>query len=166
MIEFKDRRKHPFQWDPEYYMYWLLEDPRPHEKSPIPSEYQGVEFDADLDEEVAAPQEVAGDNAAAAAASANANILHGTSTSNDDKYKDSDIEEVDITPNDPTGHINVDAESDGDHNQQDKDENPVYTLSQNQENIPNKTAIPVTTAINDRTAGDNPNGAVDMEYYE
>ena len=109
----------------------LLEDPNPHETAPIPAEFIGLEFDADLYEEVAAPQKVSGDNAATAAASANANILHGTSTDNDDKNKYDDIEEVDITPNEPIELINVDARSDGYHNQEEQDENPVDTLSQN-----------------------------------
>ena len=65
----------------------ILEDPNPHDTAPIPAEFPGVEFDADLDEEVASPQEVAGDNAEASAASSNANILHGTSTATDDKKR-------------------------------------------------------------------------------
>ena len=56
----------------------LLEEPKPHETDTIPAEFPGVEFDADLYEVVATPQEVAGDNSAAAATSSNAGILHGT----------------------------------------------------------------------------------------
>ena len=67
---------------------------------------------------MAAPQEVSEDNASAAAASANANILHGTSTANDDKNEDNAIEEVDIPPNETTELINVYAGIDGDHNQE------------------------------------------------
>ena len=116
-----------------------------------------------MDEEVAAPKEVAGYNAAAAATSANANILHDTSTTNNNENEYNDIGEVHITPpNQPTELISVNAGSDGDHNQEDQDENPVDTLSQNQDT----TAMPDTTAINDRTAGDNPNGAVEMEDAE
>ena len=110
-----------------------------------------------------APQEVEGDNSAA---SANANILHGTSTANDKKNEDNNIEEVDIPPNEPTELINVDSGSDRDHNQEEQDDNPVDNLSKNQDNIPNTTAIPVTTAIDDYTAGDNPNGAVEMKDAE
>ena len=102
LIEFKDRCKNPYQWDPEDDMDGLLEDPKPHKTAPIPDEFSGVGFNADLDEEVAAPQEVAGDNSAAAAASANANILHGTSTTNDEKNEDNDIKDVDIPENEPT----------------------------------------------------------------
>ena len=40
----------------------LLEDPKPHETALVPSEFPGVEFDADLDENVATPQELVGDN--------------------------------------------------------------------------------------------------------
>ena len=115
---------------------------------------------------MAANQEVAGDNAAAAAASANENILHGTSTANDDKNDDNNTKEVDMPPNEPTELINVYAWSDGYHNQEEQDENPVDKLYQNQDNITNTTAMPDTTDINDRTAGDNPNGAVEMEDAE
>ena len=80
----------------------LLEDPKTHKIAPIPAEYPGVEFDADLDEEVAAPHEVAGDHAAAFSASANANILHGTSTANNNENMNNNIEEVDIPPNEQT----------------------------------------------------------------
>ena len=90
------------------------------------------------------------------------------------KNEDNDIEEADILPNDPTELINVDAGRDGEHNQEQQDENPVNTLSQNQDNIPNTTednipnttAMPFTTAINNRTSGDKPNGDVEMEYAE
>ena len=143
-----------------------MEDPKPHEIAPIPAEFPGVEFDADLYEEVAAHQEVEEDNAAVDAISANANILHGTSTANDDENEDNNIEEVYIPPNDPTELINVNAGSDGDHNQEERDEKPVDTLSQNQDNIPNTPAMPDITAIDDRTAGDNPNGAVEIEDDE
>ena len=56
----------------------LLEDPKPHETALVPSEFPGVEFDADLDENVATPQEVVGDNSATSDASANAGILYVT----------------------------------------------------------------------------------------
>ena len=92
-------------------------------------------------------------NAVAAAASDNENILHGTSTATDNKNEDNNIKEVDIPPNEPTELINVDVGSNGDHNQEQQDENPVD---------PNTTAMPDTTDINDRTDGDNPNGAVEM----
>ena len=141
----------------------LLEEPKPHETTPIPAEFPGVEFDADLDEEVATPQEVAGNNAAEAAASANAVILHGNPTTEDDKSEDDNIKEVDMPQNDPTEIINVDAGSDGKNPQEEQDENPVDTLSQNQDNVPNTNAMPVITAVNDCTAGDNPNDAVEME---
>ena len=39
-------------------------------------------------------------------------------------------------------------------------------MSQNQYNIPNTTAIPVTTAIDYCTPGDNPNVSVEMEDAE
>ena len=58
---------------------------------------------------MAISQEVAGDNAAAAAASVIANILHGTSTANDNRNKDINIKELDIPPNDPTELIKFDA---------------------------------------------------------
>ena len=77
-----------------------------------------MEFDADLDEEVDAPQEVEGDNSAA---SANVNILYGTSTTNNEENGENDIEEVDIPPNEPTKHINVDAGIRGDQNQEEQD---------------------------------------------
>ena len=69
MIEFKECRKNPYQWDPEDDMDALLEDPNPHKTAPIPAEFPGVGFDVDLDEEMATPQEVAGDNAIATFAS-------------------------------------------------------------------------------------------------
>ena len=69
VIDFKDCRKNLYQWDPEYDMDGLLEDPKPHETAPIPAEFPGVGFDVDLDEEVATPQEVAGENAIATFAS-------------------------------------------------------------------------------------------------
>ena len=166
VIEFKDRRKNTYQWDPEDEMDGLLEDPNPHETAPNPAEFPGVEFDADMDEAVAAPQEVAGDNATAAAASTNANILHGTSTANYDKNENNNIKEVGIYPNDPTELINVDAGSDGDHKKEEHYDNPVDTLYQNQNNTPNTTSIPVTTAFDNCIAGDNPNGAVEMEDAE
>ena len=56
VIEFKDRCKNPYQWDPEDDMDGLLEGPNPHEIAPIPDDFPGVGFDADLDEEVATPQ--------------------------------------------------------------------------------------------------------------
>ena len=115
---------------------------------------------------MAAPQEVSEDNASAAAASANANILHGTSTANDDENDDNNTEEVDMPPNEPTELINVYAWSNGYHNQEEQDGNPVDKLYQNQDNITNTTAMPDTTDINDRTAGDNLNGAVELEDYE
>ena len=62
--------------------------------------------------------------------------------------------------------INIDAGSDGDHIQEDQDENPVDTLSQNQYNIPNTTDMQVTTNIDDCTAGYNPNGDVEMKEAE
>ena len=49
VIKFKDRRKNPYQWDPEEDMDGLLEEPNTHETAPIPAEFPGVEFDADLD---------------------------------------------------------------------------------------------------------------------
>ena len=42
VIEFKERCKNPYQWDPKDDMYGLLEDPKPHETSPIPAEFPGV----------------------------------------------------------------------------------------------------------------------------
>ena len=39
-------------------------------------------------------------------------------------------------------------------------------MSQNQDNAPNKTAMPVITAVDDRTTGDKPNGTVEMEDVE
>ena len=140
----------------------LLEDPKPHETAPIPADFPGVEFDADLNEEVATPQKVAGDNSAAAAVSANAGILHGTPTADDDEAEDDDIKEVDMPQNEPTELINVDAGSNEEQNQEDQDESPVDTLSQSQENVSNTTDMPGITAFNDRTAGDNPNGTVEM----
>ena len=71
-----------------------------------------------------------------------------------------------MPPNEPTELINFDAGSDGEHNQEDQDANPVNTLSQIQDNIPNTIDIPDTTAIDNRTAGDNPNGAVEMKDAE
>ena len=66
--------------------------------------------------------------------------------------------------------INVDAESDGGKNQEDQYENPVDTLSQNQDNVPNTTTTSVITAVDDtsdeHTAGGNPNGAVQVEDVE
>ena len=48
VIKFKDLRKNPYQWDPEDDTDGILEDPKPHETSPIPAEFPGVEFDADM----------------------------------------------------------------------------------------------------------------------
>ena len=41
VIGFKERRKNPYQWDPEDDMDGLLEEPKPHETSPIPAEFSG-----------------------------------------------------------------------------------------------------------------------------
>ena len=113
---------------------------------------------------MATNQEVAGDNTDAAAASANAVILNGTPTTEDDEDEDDNIEKVDMPQNEPTEIINVDAESDGEQNQEEQYEKPVDTLSQNQDNVPNTTYMLVITdfdaTADDNTSGDNPNGAV------
>ena len=111
---------------------------------------------------MATPQEAARDNVAAAGASANKGILHGTLTDDNNEAEDDDIEEVDMPQNDPTELINVDAGSNEEQNQEDQDGSPVDTLSQSQENVSNTTAMPVITAVNNRTAENNPNGAVKM----
>ena len=148
----------------------LLKDPNPHETDPIPAEFPVVGFDAYLDEEVSTPQEMAGNNAVADSASANAGILHGNPTADDDKDEEDDIEEVDMPQNEPKEIINVDVGSDGEQKQEGQDENPVDTSSQNQDNVPNTTYIPVITDVDDtaydRTAEDNPNGAVEVEDVE
>ena len=112
VIKFKDCRKNPYQWDTEDDMDGLLEYPKPHETAPIPAEFQGVEFDADLDEELTKPQDVAGDNAAAATTISNSGILHGIPTAEDDEAEDDSIKEVDMPQNEPTELINVNAGSD------------------------------------------------------
>ena len=112
---------------------------------------------------------MAGDNAAVAAASANAGILHGTPTANKDKDEDDNIKEVEMPQNEPAEIINVDAGRNGEQNQEVKDENPVNTSSQNQD-VPYTTAMSVIPAVDDtaddRTSGDNPNSAVEVEYVE
>ena len=105
---------------------------------------------------MATPQEAARDNVAAAGASANKGILHGTLTDDNNEAEDDDIEEVDMPQNDPTELINVDAGSNGIKNKEEKDKNPVDTSPD----------MPVITAVDDRTDGNNTNGAVEMEDVE
>ena len=47
ITKFKNRRKNCYHWDHEDNLDGLLEQPRPHETDPIPTEFKGVEFDAD-----------------------------------------------------------------------------------------------------------------------
>ena len=42
VIEFKDRYKNTYKWDPEDDMDGLLEDPDPHKTATIPAEFPGV----------------------------------------------------------------------------------------------------------------------------
>ena len=98
--------------------------------------------------------------------SANANILHGTPTANNDEKEDNDIEEVDMPQTSQHNLSMLMQGAMGTKRKEEQDENPVDTLSQNQDNAPNTTAMPVITAVDDQTTGDKPNGTVEMEDVE
>ena len=78
VIKFKNRRKNPYHWDYEGDLDGLLEQEKPHETDPIPSELLGVEFDSEEADGTATYQEVENDNTMAAGASANAVIIYCT----------------------------------------------------------------------------------------
>ena len=181
VIKFKNRRKNPYHWDYEGDLDGLLEQKKPHETDPIPSELLGVEFDAEEADGTATYQEVENDNTMDDGASANTGIVHGTpqtdsmegtvppplaAVANNDNIKDVNTLEYETAE---IFDVEADDETDGDQ-EYSTDKNPGDNPYQNQDDVSNTEDVTAATSAKDTTkyhaAEDNPKGSIKVEYTE
>ena len=78
VIKFKDICKNHYHWEYEDDLDGPLDQPKPHETDSIPTDFPGVDFDANEADRTATDKYVSNYNTMAAGASANASIVHGT----------------------------------------------------------------------------------------